>query len=288
MPPRPTTGRANQQRLAKDLDRYLPAIAAAPSTAPNTELTAQQQAQTADPQLVEQLLPEVERMGLVLRYQNRLPATEAEAEQGPYDFSSLLTFEYQGRRLSSTDIEFLIQYVNNGMTTTNSGTAKDRGQTRLTQEGKREWVSTLAKPHIQAALHMLTADATRQLQINPHKVIREVAAVAFGSLGDVCDVSAAGITLKDFSKLPREVVAAVAEVHELRTPQGVQLRIKMHDKNQALNTLAKLVNAMPKEEINVTVTHALEEKLERALARLQTEPAEPQAIEGALVYEPVE
>jgi hypothetical protein len=117
-------------------------------------------------------------------------------------------------------------------------------------------------------------------QISGNKVGRELASILNGNITDFCDVSAAGVTMKDLSKIPREVTSCIQEIHETRNAQGTQIRIKLYDKLAAANTAAKILELFPKETtINVMMTD-LERRLSTGLQRLKSEPID---IEGELV-----
>jgi hypothetical protein len=232
MPARPKTGKENTRNLAVDVGSDLP-----------------------------EELQGLERLRTVLKRREVIPDLP-DLEDSPYDFTKLLDFTHNGVALTAVGIEFVIRYITSGFVTP----IRPPGANSKSHNQKGVWL--LAKPEIQAAIAMLTQNAIRQAQITPGKTIAELAAVAFSNLGDLCNVGPAGLSLKEFSSLPREVIAGVAEVHEIRNAQGTQIRIKMHDKIQALTTLAKLAGFMPSEKIDVDVTHKLEEKLNRALSRV--------------------
>ena len=80
--------------------------------------------------------------------------------------------------------------------------------------------------------------------VTEQRVLEEIAYVAFGRMTDVQEFSDCGLTLKDSKSLPDSVAAAIAEVKfsESFSEDGndsTAKSVKMHNKIQALNLLAK-------------------------------------------------
>ena len=70
-------------------------------------------------------------------------------------------------------------------------------------------------------------------------ILLELKGIGFGNLADLVAWSESGVVLKDSGKLSPELTALVSEVSE--TKQGV--KIKMYDKLEALDKMAKIVGA---------------------------------------------
>ena len=188
------------------------------------------------------------------------------------DLTWLWEFEHQGERLKPREIDFLIHYIKNGF---------EAPTTALIKAGLSQSFAW-ANPTVLAALHEYTKNVPRQWQINATKVVRQLHSVVSSNIADVCDITPAGVVLKDFSKLPRSVTDAVQEVHEIRNAQGTQIRVKFYDKLNAANILLKVMDAFPKEVLQVEFG-GLEEKLVSAMQRLRHDA--PETIEGELVNE---
>lgn len=76
------------------------------------------------------------------------------------------------------------------------------------------------------------------------RVLEELAYVAFGQIADVQSFSSRGVVLKDSKDLPDSTLAAISEIKfsESISPEGAESTtksVKMHNKTQALNLLAK-------------------------------------------------
>ncbi len=74
--------------------------------------------------------------------------------------------------------------------------------------------------------------------ITTEAVVRELAAIGFANMNDICTWSEDGVTLLHSDDIPREARAAVAEVRESGTARGGVL-VKMHPKLRALEMLGR-------------------------------------------------
>ena len=83
------------------------------------------------------------------------------------------------------------------------------------------------------------------------RIIRELAKIAFGNIGDFIAVQAGGSAIVDFGTATREQMASLKSVEiDERTINGAasgvrRLKISMSDKRQALMDLAKLARMLP-------------------------------------------
>ena len=85
-------------------------------------------------------------------------------------------------------------------------------------------------------------------------MVRELAQIAFTDMGDYVTWGPDGVRLKDSSELPEGASAAVLEVSETTTEHGRTLKIKLHDKLGALNSLAKRLGMfIERQEVNAHV-----------------------------------
>jgi hypothetical protein len=194
------------------------------------------------------------------RYLRSQEAEDLTAE----DYTWLWDFEYQGQKLNEQEIRAVLAVAKAGFSFTG-----------LRNENNIE--RHIAKPIVQAALHEATKDEKYRWQISAHKMGRELASVMHSDIRDFITIDPATnrISLKDLEKLPREMTCAIQEIHETRTAQGTQVRVKLYDKLAAINTAAKVMNLFPKEVLSLEI-NGLEEKLAAALNRLEG----PKTIEG--------
>lgn len=209
-------------------------------------------------------------------YRRAVFGEDAEPEDVvPIDFSMLLGFEYQGQRLKDRDILFIVNTLSGLREVTNRISAPDG----TVKNNQGEEYSPALKPVVQAALHELTKNCRRRYQVSVDKVVRELLPMVESNITDVMDVTAAGMTLKDFSTLPRHLTAGVSEIQETRNAQGVQLRVKMHDKIAAIAQLTRLLGLNREKTTLQEVTININDRLSAALDRLKNVPA----IEGEVV-----
>lgn len=191
----------------------------------------------------------------------------------PTDFSLLLTFEHEGQRLNSEEIAFITQYVTNGL--------------RVLPHQRFMAAKLMVKPIVLAALHELTADSMRRCQMNVPKLVRELANIIDGNITDIVDAGAKGLRIRDLSDMPRNITAAVKEIHETRNSQGRQMRVLMYDKLQAMQQLATLLG-LNKQKEATEVTVELGERLTKAIERASVQAAQKPAkddIMGEVVHD---
>lgn len=202
--------------------------------------------------LIRAAAPEVaDAVEKVSRHHQSTKISEDEESYRPPDLSYLLNFEYEGKKLTPAELDFVVAFVGNNF-----------------KLDSRKMPCTFAtKPAVLAALHEVTRDCIVRFEVNPDRLVRELVPLIEANISDLMDIDATGITMKDFSKLPRHITAAVQEVHEVRNAQGTQLRVKLYDKLSAINTLNKMLGFNrekgPEVEVNVQVVDRLSSALNR-------------------------
>jgi len=97
----------------------------------------------------------------------------------------------------------------------------------------------LRNPKIQVSIQSLRSERSQRVEADADAVLREISQIAFSNITDVIDFGPNGCTVKDSSKVPSEVRAAVAEISCTETERGKAFRVKMHDKLAALNLAAR-------------------------------------------------
>jgi phage terminase small subunit len=114
---------------------------------------------------------------------------------------------------------------------------------------KGQGSENMKKPHLLAELARRMKPRVEALGINQDRVLQELAIIAFGDLGDVCEWGPSGVTIKDSKKLTpmqRRMIGEVAEHFGSENRQGV--KIKTHAKVKALETLANILQMIHKGE----------------------------------------
>lgn len=97
----------------------------------------------------------------------------------------------------------------------------------------------LTNANVQAAIQERATLAKREALVTTERIIEEVRRLALANAGDYFEWDADTVRLKPSSELSREQLAAVAEVSQTVTQHGGTIRLKLHDKNAALDKLCK-------------------------------------------------
>jgi phage terminase small subunit len=106
----------------------------------------------------------------------------------------------------------------------------------------------LRKPEIILALQEARQRLTDRLTVTPESVLREYARLAFASMERFATWDGGAVTLKASSALSPHDTAAVAEISETRTEKRRTVRLKLHDKKGALDSLAKHLGLLQPEK----------------------------------------
>ena len=96
----------------------------------------------------------------------------------------------------------------------------------------------LTKVNIQEYIQALRNKISDKLEISAERVLREYAKLAFTNFNDLVDISTGSPVFRNEDDIEEEHLAALQSVSE--TKDG--LKIKMHDKKGALDSLAKHLN----------------------------------------------
>jgi phage terminase small subunit len=129
------------------------------------------------------------------------------------------------------------------------------------------------KLHVAEAISTLISERYGASQA---RVFEELAKLAFYDIGEAVTVENGAVVVRDFKDLDPDVRAAVVSVEERVNERGHRSIIcKLADKNQALKTLAAVLNmrrsptsAAPGVQVNVQVNNTAENASARIQARL--------------------
>jgi hypothetical protein len=101
----------------------------------------------------------------------------------------------------------------------------------------------MTKPAVRAALDAALAERKSRLEvegsITEARILRELAAIAFGDLRRVMAWGPGGIMLRESAELTDREAAQVAEVAERKGKQGASKSLKRHDKVRSLELLGR-------------------------------------------------
>ncbi|MCT4534492.1 terminase small subunit [Halodesulfovibrio sp.] len=116
----------------------------------------------------------------------------------------------------------------------------------------------LALPEIMQAISRKQAQRAQRTEITQDAVVRELAAVGFATLKDVCAWDDGHLTLRNSQDINSAQAASIAEITETVTSRGGTVRVKQHSKLKALEMLAKHVGLYDPPEVEHG-TQSLEE-----------------------------
>lgn len=97
----------------------------------------------------------------------------------------------------------------------------------------------LSKPDVQHYIQELASDLNKRTNNEIERIIMELQLIAFGSLRDVSEWDAGGLSIRNSKELPDGKDRLVSEISENRTEKSTTVKIKMHDKLKALELLGK-------------------------------------------------
>jgi phage terminase small subunit len=120
----------------------------------------------------------------------------------------------------------------------------------------------LRKPHIAAAIDQALATDPG---VTRTRIVDELAKIAFAKPKDYFEWGPDGVTVKDSKDLDDDQAAAVAEVSQTVTERGGTIRLKLSDKQAALEKLGRTLG-MFKDQVNVK--HGVEASLMEFLTRI--------------------
>jgi len=94
----------------------------------------------------------------------------------------------------------------------------------------------LKKPEIQAAIQKAMQSRAERTQITADRVLEEWSKIAFMDIKEVVDWDENGITIRPSAEVDGSLIA---EISQIATESGHNLKIKMHDKMKALDSVAR-------------------------------------------------
>ena len=103
-------------------------------------------------------------------------------------------------------------------------------------QGSRLMTNDDVKAHVES----MRAIVAEQFDITRDRVLREYARIAYSDPREVMAWDESGVQLKASDQLTDDQAAAVAEVGFSQTKDGVNMRLKLHNKQAALDSLTKI------------------------------------------------
>ena len=97
----------------------------------------------------------------------------------------------------------------------------------------------LGKTWVAAAISVGKKKRAAKIEITAERVLLEYARLGFSDMKEFATWGGRSVTLKDSAGLKKGMSRAVQEVCETMTKEGPALKIKLHDKKGALDSIAK-------------------------------------------------
>lgn len=127
----------------------------------------------------------------------------------------------------------------------------------------------LARPGVQKLLRdydrqvaKLTEKKLAKYSLSEERVLEELIKIAFTNPTDLMSWDASGVRVKPSAELTEDEKSAIGEVDEVRTKEGVKIKIKNIDKTKALELLAKKLGMFTErhEHKHLAVNFIIEDK----------------------------
>ena len=129
----------------------------------------------------------------------------------------------------------------------------------------------LTNVKVQAAIQEQQKRIAHNLGVTAECIVAEYARIAFADIGALADWNSRGMTIRPATELVPDQTAAIQEVVLTPTKDGgISIRIKLHDKIRALDSLARHLG-MFIDKHDVTVRDGLSDRMRRAEERVATE-----------------
>ncbi len=139
------------------------------------------------------------------------------------------------RKITAKQEAFIQAYLTNGRNATSAYKHSYDCSTMSEASMSKEAQSLLKHPLIAPRISAIVQMTCERTEVTVERVIREYARIAFADMRSFTKWGSAGMQLKEGDGLSDDDASAVAEISE--TAQG--LKIKLHDKKGALDSLAK-------------------------------------------------
>ena len=112
----------------------------------------------------------------------------------------------------------------------------------------------LHRPRVAAFIEAERAASVERTRIDVDRVKREFARIAFMDIADIIEWDEAGIALKPSADISPDDRAAIAQLKVKADEHGVKASVKLHSKQHALDSLARLMGLYGKKP-SVTIDH---------------------------------
>jgi phage terminase small subunit len=166
------------------------------------------------------------------------------------------------KELSIREEQFALAYLVTG----NAAQAARRAGIP-TASSHRDGHRLLNRPRVAAFIEAERAASIERTRIDVDRVRREFARIAFTDIADFMEWDEEGnIALKPSAAISPDDRAAIVDLKVKRGKNGMNARVKLHDKQRALDSLARLMGLYGKKSF-VTIDHEKEKRDANAILR---------------------
>lgn len=99
----------------------------------------------------------------------------------------------------------------------------------------------LTKVDVKEAVAEGQARKREESELSQIRVLEEFATIALSNISDFLSFGPGGVILKNSQDISRHLLACVSEVSSCDTANGTQIKFKLHNKVDALNSVCKLL-----------------------------------------------
>jgi phage terminase small subunit len=125
----------------------------------------------------------------------------------------------------------------------------------------------LEKQHVQEAIEAAVTARIRRLHLSQDRVLEEYARLAFSNIGDYVDWNAGHITVRAKNEITLDKRAAIQEITETTNREGTQIKLKLYDKKQALDAIAKHMG-MFNEKLTIEMQESISDTITKGRQRI--------------------
>lgn len=114
---------------------------------------------------------------------------------------------------------------------------------------ERDFERIISRPHVQAYIHLLRQSVASRLGVSMDDIIDEYKSMAFTSIDDYIEWTDKGITkYKSSKQLTKAQKAGILEFTQTETKLGTTIKIKLHNKQTALDRLFEVLKELEEHE----------------------------------------
>ncbi len=183
------------------------------------------------------------------------------------------------RQLTVKQERFVQEYCANGHNATQAAISAGYSEATARQQACR----LLTNANIQKAIHEFFSAAALQAGITTHRVLSELAEVAFSDMRNYVRFEEDGTAYLDWSNLPEGATKVISEiVQEVEFPKGGdednpnppirKTRFKLHNKLAALEKLGQHLDLFKDSKVSVTVNNGHQDFMDWMAERGRDKP----------------